>query len=349
MFGEAGERMQKRETELDILRLMALLGVVFTHGCGIEIHSNISRCVMTFLIATVTWHVPAFVMISGRFFLDPQREISGKKLLQAIGHLALSFAFWNLLYQIYFVATNVYTGLNWKGILSQGLQGVYHFWYLFMLVCLYAVTPFLRKIAENKKLSEYFLVLFFAFSFLNGYGHRLPLIGATVEQIVVKTNFHFAVGYSGYYILGWYLRRWPLSGKKETGLYLAGILMLLLTGGATVWKTLRGAPGEEWFSKYLLPNVILEAAAIYTFFVNRVSRLKIPEKVASFVSETAKCSFGAYLIHAFVLELAGIVSWEAVAVNPVLVVWIRVVLVFAVSLGLSALIRKIPVVGRKIT
>lgn len=339
--------MQKRETELDILRLLALMGVVFTHCCDIETDSALTRSVMTFLIATVTWHVPVFVMISGRFFLDPRRDASPKKLLRAMGRLVLAFAFWNLLYQIYFVATDMYSGLNWKGILSQSFLGVYHFWYLFMLVFLYAITPFLRKIAEDKGLSEYFIALFLVFSFLNGYGLRLPLVGATVEQLVVKMNFHFAVGYSGYYILGHYLHRWPLSGKREMGLYILGVVMLIFTGAATVWKTLQGAPGEEWFSKYLLPNVILEAAAIYTFFVNRISRLRIPEKAARGVSKMAQCSFGAYLIHAFVLEFTGFAA--RIPGNPILGVWLRVIVTVGPSLLLTALIRKIPVLGRKIT
>lgn len=50
--------MKKRETELDILRLLALWGVIFTHACDVETVSAVTGNVMTFLIATITWHVP---------------------------------------------------------------------------------------------------------------------------------------------------------------------------------------------------------------------------------------------------------------------------------------------------
>lgn len=341
--------MKKRETELDILRLLALLGVIFTHACDIEIESAVTKNIMTFLIATVTWHVPVFVMISGRFFLDPKRELPAAKLKKATGHLVIAFLFWNVFYQLYYIMTGDYSGLNWKGILSQSLLGPYHFWYLFMLVCLYAVTPFLRKIAEDRKLMEYFIALFLIFEFLTMYGPGLPLVGATLSLIVTKTNFHFALGYSGYYILGYYLRRYPLSGKKEFGLYAAGAVTLLFTGLATVWKTNQGAEGEEWFSKYLMPNVVIEAAALYTFFANRVSRIQFGEKASAIISKLAEYSFGAYLVHALVLAFSEVIPWNDIPVNPIAVVALRVLFVFAVSTLATVLIRKIPVIGKKIT
>lgn len=341
--------MIKRETELDILRLLATLGVIFTHACGIQTESAITGNIMTFLIATVTWHVPVFVMISGRFFLDPEREITPKKLCNAIGRLVTAFLFWDVIYQLYYVLTGAYSNLNWKGILSQAMIGPYHFWYLFMLACLYAVTPFLRKIAEDRRLMEYFLALFLVFEFLTLYGPGLPFVGATVGQIMTKANFHFALGYSGYYILGSYLHRYPLSGKKEIGLYILGAAMLLFTGLATVWNTNRGAEGEEWFSKYLMPNVVLEAAALYTFFVNRVSRVRFCPKASAFISELAVCSFGVYLVHALVLAFSDGIPGNAIPGNPIFVVAMRVIFVFAISAAATALIRKIPVIGKKIT
>lgn len=341
--------MKKRETELDILRLLAALGVIFTHACSIETESAVTRNIMTFLIATVTWHVPIFVMISGRFFLDPERKLPVAKLRKAIRRLVCAFVFWNVIYQTYYILTDTYGSLNWKGILSQALIGPYHFWYLFMLVCLYAITPFLRKIAEDKKLMEYFIVLFLVFGFLTTYGPNLPLVGVTLSQIVAKTNFHFALGYSGYFILGYYLRRYPLSGRKEIGLYILGIATFLFTGLATVWKTSQGAEGEEWFSKYLMPNVVIEAAALYTFFVNRISRIPFKEKVSDFISCLAEHSFGVYLIHALVLAFSAPIAWNRIPGSPILAVALRVVCVFTVSTAAAALIRKIPLIGKIIT
>lgn len=341
--------MNKRETELDILRLLAALGVIFTHACGVETATSFGKNLLTFLTATVTWHVPVFVMLSGRFYLDPRRCVSGGKLKKSIGHIVAAFVFWNLIYQIYYILSGAYAGLNWKGIASQAVAGPYHFWFLYMLVCLYAITPFLRKIVESKRLTEYFLILFFVFSFLTTYGCDLPLVGDTLSQIVTKMNFHFALGYSGYYVLGYYLRRYPLSGKKEICLYALGIAMVLFTGLATVWQTLRGAEGKEWFSKYLMPNVVLEAAAIYTLFVNRIAKIRFGEKLSACLARLSDYSFGTYLLHALVLEffsITGLLRWIP---NSLVTIVAATMLAYAVSTALTALTRKIPVVGKILT
>lgn len=338
--------MKKRETELDILRLLAALAVIFTHASGMDADSPMTANILTFLTATVTWHVPVFVMISGRFYLDPQREMPGRKLKRAIWRMAAAFVFWNLPYQLFYILSGSYAGLNWKGVASQALVGPYHFWFLYMLVCLYAITPFLRKIVESKRLTEYFLLLFFAFSFLTTYGCDLPLVGATIRQIVTKMNFHFALGYSGYYVLGYYLRRYPLSGRREAGLYTLGIAMVLVTGLATVWQTLRGADGKEWFSKYLMPNVIMEAAALYTLFVNRISKIPFGEKLSALLAMLSDCSFGTYLLHALILELlaiTGILRWIH---SPLIAIAAAVALTYAAGTALATWIRKIPVVGK---
>lgn len=338
--------MKNRETELDILRLLAALGVIFTHASGIDEGSGAD---LVFLTATVTWHVPVFVMLSGRFFLDPGREMPVEKLLKSIARLISAFLFWNLVYQIYYILTGTYDSLNWKGILSQALVGPYHFWYLYMLVGLYAITPFLRKITESRVLSRYFLLLFLIFSFLTGYGVQLPLIGSTLQEIVTKTNFHFALGYSGYFVLGYYLRCYPPKGWREPVLYALGILMLLATGLGTVWKSRMGAEGEEWFSKYLLPNVIVEAAALYTFFVKRISKLQFREKTAALLATLSRYSFGTYLLHALVLELLSISGIFRNAQIPGVAIAAAVLLAYGISTALTALIQRIPVVGKKIT
>lgn len=338
--------MKNRETELDILRLLAALGVIFTHASGIDEGSGAD---LVFLTATVTWHVPVFVMLSGRFFLDPGREMPVEKLLKSIARLISAFLFWNLVYQIYYILTGTYDSLNWKGILSQALVGPYHFWYLYMLVGLYAITPFLRKITESRVLSRYFLLLFLIFSFLTGYGVQLPLIGSTLQEIVTKTNFHFALGYSGYFVLGYYLRCYPPKGWREPVLYALGILMLLATGLGTVWKSRMGAEGEEWFSKYLLPNVIVEAAALYTFFVKRISKLQFREKTAALLATLSRYSFGTYLLHALVLELLSISGIFRNAQIPGVAIAAAVLLAYGISTALTALIKKIPTIGKILT
>ena len=109
--------MKKRETELDILRISALMMVILVHICGIQIETLPSTDknwqIMVFLRAIVTWEVPVYIMISGRFFLDPERNITFGKIGKSILRLVLAFVLWDVAYQLYYIAAGAYADLNW--------------------------------------------------------------------------------------------------------------------------------------------------------------------------------------------------------------------------------------------
>lgn len=342
---------KQRETELDILRILALLAVILVHVCGMSSGalSETDGKILTFCSAAVTWQIPIFVMISGRFFLDPEREVTYKKIIKSIWRLVIAFVVWDVIYQIYYVLSGAYEGLNWKGVLSQALIGPYHFWYLHMLIWLYAIIPFLRKLTENKKLMEYFILLFLVFEFLTNYGVELPLIGSTISEVLVKTNFHAALGYSGYYILGYYLYKYKISDRLEIPLYIVGALLILFAGMATIWRAAREGANGEWYSKYLLPNVAIEASAIYTFFVKRVSKHKLSDRAVQVITKLSEYSFGVYLIHALVIELLALTGISVTMISPLIMLPAIVAVTFVVTSVLVGFLRGIPYIGKKIT
>lgn len=345
--------MKKRETELDILRIFALLMVILVHVCGMQVKklpsTDMDWRILVFLRAIVTWEVPVYVMISGRFFLDPKRNVSFGKIGKAILRLALAFILWDVIYQIYYIAVGAYEDLNWKGILSEALAGPYHFWYLWMLVGMYAVTPFLRKIVLDKKLTEYFLVLYLVFQFLTEYGQTLPLIGSTVQAVLSKTHFHFTLGYSGYYVLGYYLYQYPISDKAEKTLYAVGAALLIGAACGNTYRSIREGFEDVWYTQYLLPNIVIEAMAVYTFAVKRISGIRFSEKGIRWITALSDYSFGVYLIHALVIEFYGHVGLTPTLVNPLVMVPVLTVLAYGTSHIAAVLLRKIPYVGKRMT
>lgn len=345
--------MKKRETELDILRLLAMLAVIWVHVGGMEtdiLPTSDPNCQwLIFLKSVMTWEIPVYVMISGRFFLDPDRQMPFSKILKAIGRLVLAFVVWNVVYQIWYIGRDTYTGLNWKGILSQALIGPYHFWYLYMIVGLYLITPFLRKITEDKCLSEYFVGLFFLFMLLTKYAVQLPFVGSTIGSMVGSMSMNFVLGYSGYYVLGYYLRRYPLSDKWERVLYVCGAVLLLLGAATNTVCSAREGAYTERFTGYTNPNTIIVAAAIYTLFTKRISKVQFSEKVTHLISKLSEYSFGVYLVHALVLDFIGMTGLKPTLLHPVIMMPVIMLLTFAVAAVLVAMIRKVPNIGKKIT
>lgn len=345
--------MKKRETELDLLRLIAMLAVILVHVCGGQVKSlpvtDFNWRTMVFLRSIVTWEVPVYIMISGRFFLDPQREITGQKLCKAIWRLVVAFVLWNIVYQLYYIIAGAYAGLNWKGVLAEAIIGPYHFWYLHMLVLLYAITPFLRKIVQDKRLTEYFILMFLVFQFLTEYGYDLPAIGSVIEDWFSKVKLYFPLGYTGYFILGYYLYKYHLPKKLEFSLYMTAVGMLLLTGFANLQQSIRAGFEDTWYTQYMKPNVIIEAMAIYTFGVQRLSRIQFSEKTRDCITYLSDHSFGVYLIHALMIELLTYAGLTPSLLPSIIMVPICVVIVYVCSHLVIVVLRKVPYIGKRIT
>lgn len=342
-----------RRTELDILRMLATLGVIATHLCGtaaktLDVNTYLWAMINS-VRASVTWDVPAFVMISGYLFLRPEKEITIRDIYgKYIKHIAVCFIFWSAVFQLfyYIFAKN---GLNWKGIISEFLIGPYPFWYLYMLAGLYMIVPFLRKFTNHKQLMQYFILLFIVFSFITNYATAIPVIGNIIDTILGKALFHFALGFTGYYILGYYISQYGVSLKWEIVIYVLGVVGVLVSCiGTTVQSRMQGEY-NEWFSKYLMPNVIFESMAVYTLFTKRISKMQFSAKTVKLFSNLTELGFGVYLIHALVIEIFNHLGITVLSFNSYFAIPVLTVSVYFICLLFVHIIQAIPIIGKKIT
>ena len=343
--------MKQRQTELDILRFLATLAVIMIHtGRNPYIASISASTVMGRSIAPLVWCVPVFVMISGRFFLEPARDISiGKLLTKYIPRLVFAFVIWSAVYTAYDVWSGTYTNLNIFGILTQYIAGPVHFWYLYMTVGLYLLTPILRKVAKDKMLCTYFLVVFAVYNFTTQYLIYLPKVGGIIENTVGRFGMHLLAGYAGYFVLGYFLyeNRERIATKWEIVIYTVGVMIYVLTYvlDVNISDELRN---NDFVKQYEKPNVMLFSAAIYLFFVKRIATFRFSEQVQRFFAKTTEYGFGVYLLHALMISVTALIPLPTKVPFAELVVLLYAVMIFLCSAALTALIRKIPVVGKQI-
>lgn len=346
-------KIQTRQTELAMLKILAFLCVVCLHVAA-KPWQVLSVDTWQWKIASCfrgSWGVPVFVMISGRFLLDPERDVSIQKLKKYFLRAVTAFLFWSLAYEVYQLAVaypsrNV-EYINWKWEVVEFMTGEYHLWYLPMLAGLYLVTPFLRKITQDRALTQWYLFLFVAFESIACYGVNLPKIGALIKPIFDNMHFRFAMGYTGYYVMGYYLFSVELSRNKEYALYIAGAVTMVLSSTADVLYGVYLGDRSSFFTGNLSPNIMLSATAIFAFFCKAVPRINIGEALRRWIEKLEKLGFGAYLIHVlFICLLTDFIGIESLKINPLLWIPVLTVLIAAISLICAALIRKIPKVGR---
>lgn len=317
----------KRQSGLDWLRLTALMAVMALHVSS-SVWAEMPVGSGEWLFATLirqTWAVPVLVMITGSLLLDPERQPDIPRRLRRIAGVYLP---WSAVYQFYYLACRGVS--DWKGALAGILTGAYHMWYLWMLAGLYLLTPLLRPIAKDRKLSRLFLGLHLGASCLTYFGPHLPWMGTAVKQVADMAHLDFLAGYVGLYLLGWHLKRWPPAknrgwiGPVCYGICVCGNLMITLKIGVN----------SEYFTNYLAPTMLIAAGGIFLLFA------KIHRPCPAWAS---RLSLQAYLAHALVNEaVVALVTKERLVARPL---WMipATVLVGLGSFGLAWILEE----GRK--
>ncbi len=197
----------KRQTELDILRLLATLAVIMIHGGLNPLTDNLMiKYMYRGMHAAIVWCVPVFFMISGRFFLDPERDVSAKKILTVyLPHIIVPFLVWSGVYTAYGLISGSYSHLSTFGVIAEFIHGPYHLWFLYSLAGLYLLTPILRKAAADGKTLAYFLIMFAAVNVVTQYLIYVPKIGGMISDFIERTGLRAVTGYMGYFMLGYFL------------------------------------------------------------------------------------------------------------------------------------------------
>lgn len=326
------------------LRLLAAAAVVLMHtaarGWQDPDAAGSGWLWLTAYDSLVRWPVPVFMMVTGALFLGRKTDLR-RMVTGYLPKAAAAFFFWSAAY----VAFSFGIGQGPQDWVKAFLTGHYHLWYLPWLMGLYLVIPFLQKLVEDETLEKQLLWLSF------GFGIAVPWladllalvrpdwsgpIGAAENAV----NYTFFLDCLFFPVLGHWLSRRELSGGQKKGLYLAGLLGVVLAGFATVWATELTGEASSLFFDFKAPGNVLTAAALFVRCRDRGSRLPRWAELA------ARCSFGIYLIHPMVIETLEFYEIHTLMASPGWTVPVLAAAVFGCSLILTAALRMIPAVGK---
>lgn len=340
---------------LDLLRVISTLAVIVIHIIGKSFSNipvtSISWQILNVYDSFVRFSVPVFVMISGVFFLDNKRPLSLKKLYSCnIVRLITAFIFWSAAYAgVSFLRNNGNSlGVQVKDFIIECIKGHYHMWFIFMIVGLYMVTPLLRAISKDKKLTEYFLLLSFGFCFLANAIGLIPKIGSMTKDIFDTMNVGLVSGYTGYYFLGYYIHNYTIKEKHKKTIYFVGILSLLATIIGTSLISVYTDEASVALYYNLLPNTLFVSMAIFICCKEGYSKIKLNEKQEKIISVLSNYSFGIYLVHDFFIIVLKNIHYADNAIKTLIAIPALSVVVFIGSLFVSFILHKIPMIKKYI-
>ena len=267
---------------IDIIRILAFIFIMLLHTVNIQYGVNI----WILLYGIISIGVNLFIMVSGYLLLDKSEKMSVffKKRIKGIFPL---FIFFNVVY-IFVNKVKIMPVLQGKEIVAP------HFWYIYMILGLYFITPWLQKVLKfSKKETFVILILWFLCSILNPH-----LIKFDLPRIPFS---HFPITeFIGYYILGYYIKVDRNKIKKVPFsiiiiIYLIGFFISAISTKYVLLKT--GNRISDFFDKNSLGTFFM-TVSFFTFFIkldfkNRNEAVKI----------VSNSTYFAFLVHLLVLKI----------------------------------------------
>lgn len=257
--------------------------------------------------------VPIFLMISGALLLKKVEPLSiflKKRLIRVFPPLI----FWTVFYVAWLWYCHV--DISAWFIKSLTAPAMYHLWYLYAIIGLYALTPILRVYYNNGSMPEKFwgvtLWIFVSSIWPLASVIQNPQTCIPITPPSTASLYHFSTfsGYFGFLLLGAMLSDIKFSARVGAIMFISGAAA---TSIATYWhSSMVGSPCQTFYD-YLSPFVIFSAVGFFCYFMRTN-----PHTPTKRVASAAECTLGIYCLHvliiggifpAFGLSASGINTW----------------------------------------
>ena len=348
-------KTNERSISFDILRILSAFSVVVLHVSSMYLTkygvSTTDFKTANFINSVSRFGVPVFVMISGAIFLSESKQITTEKLWKHnILRLFILYVIWSFAYYV-FQSLYLWKFDFWRHGLVRTITGcVYasnHFWFIFMIIGLYALVPILRTWLHHstEKELKYFIRLFVVFQIL-----RTTLeitldksLTSTISELVEITEL---TGYLGYFILGYYLTHYKISNKWKILLYAlvpVGIAANYFISNAQSIRYGYYSPGiYDSFGLF----TFLHVTALFVFVIDVAVKVSTSGFFARLLKNLSLDTLGIYMMHiallTFLTEEQFI--WGQISTLPGII--LLSILCFLACGCVAAILRRIPYIGR---
>jgi len=343
---------------IDLIRIISCVFVVIVHVSAIEWN--------TLSVTSIEWNiantfncigmngVPLFFMISGALILNSDYRITTKKLfVNKIGKLLLAYLLTMFFYNV-IPFLRGWIPWEWNFIRDSLLEGtiygtgIYHMWFIPVLLVLYMLVPVLKEAFSKKKICEYYLILF------GVIGIVLPTLQLIDLPMPLKRFFSFyqgklslfmVTGYIGYFVLGHYLHTFvgKMNKKSKITVGIVTLLAILFTVAGCAFDAIGTNTASALFNTPFTINIFLSCCGIY-LLCKELNEEKASDKCKRVMHNFAGYTLGIYLIHPFILDLFSPLLVELKNWIPIyfLCIVFRLLIVVTVSTAIIFVLKKIP-------
>lgn len=293
----------KRRLDYDLMRVCSMIAVVYLHVVAGTLRSA-SGALWHFANVTTslaTAAVPLFFMLSGALLLNQAQTAELKTLPRRLAKVLTPLLVWSALVILYYGRTQ-----GWStalGLFNQllGTPVMTPYWFLYALVCMYLLSPLLKRMADamGEALWRYLLLLWvIAVIGLNTVTAFAPAPIATFFKVSYSFNLSFIGGHLGYFLLGGWLARRKTTPSRKLLWPVAAVMVILIAAG-TLWACRATGTYDERFKSYTKLFALVLSVTLFLLFRS------YGEKRTSgwAVTLLSGLSFGVYLAHPPAIEV----------------------------------------------
>lgn len=323
------DNKHNRTVWIDVLNIVACIGVVLLHCSNNEIHNYDGILSSNYIWGSIThtlafWPVPIFLMISGCNLIGKQYDLSifyKKRFYRTV----IPFIFWSLFYAAVYYHDEELSISEFVDLFIHGkLNG--HMWFFIPLFAFYLSYPFVNLCILGGGNVKIYIILSLAMTSLLSFVLAIFDLGQL-------NLFPISGGYLFIPVLGYYMNSIQLSLKNRRYVYLLGILSCLIHFLFLIFQP----QYNSIVLQYQYPTSIIMAVAIFVLFKNvdwsnYLSKIKISTNT---ISQISSCSLGVYLIHGFFITLCS--KFFPYISNP----YYGFIIIYGISLLIVRLMKRI--------
>ncbi|UUW91634.1 acyltransferase [Pimelobacter simplex] len=342
--------------DLDVLRIMAILGVLAIHIFGLILGEERLRGTPTWSFAVIvdigsTWCVPVFVMISGALLLSPRAHVGGpgvflrKRALRLLPALVV----WHLVYLLLVRRAIQSDRPTVEAVLVQLIDGRIYtaLYFLWLILGLYLVAPVLaaflaeggqRRAAVTAVVASAWTAVILA---LPGITTELGSPRPRGDNIVIMF-----LPYIGLFVAGYAWREPQRHGWRW--LWTGAVAVVLLA--ESIWQY-DVRPDHTWLQAlspvaYFSPLITIASVCLFVCVIDLCSRIDLPDRAQRVLRTLGAATFGVFLCH--LVFVAVFRRWYPdFYADPRPIAKIQMYLaVVVLAFSVSIIARKVPVLRR---
>ncbi|VKV56592.1 repeating unit O-acetyltransferase WefK [Streptococcus pneumoniae] len=321
---------KNRNINLDLLKVLACVGVVLLHTTMGGFKETGSWNLLAYLYYLGTYSIPLFFMVNGYLLLG-KREITYLYILQKVKWILITVSSWSFIVWLF---KRDFTTNPIKKIVGSLIQRGYffQFWFFGALILIYLCLPILRQFLNSKRSYLYSLSLLMTIGLIFELSNIL--LQMPIQTFRLWTWFF-------YYLLGGYVAQFTIEeieSRFKNWMKIVSILLLLISPiilffiAKTIYHNL--------FAEYFYDTLFVKVSTLGIFLT--ILMLTLNENRRESIVSLSNQTMGVFIIHTYIMKV-----WEKVlGFNFVGAYLLFALFTLSVSFIIVGMLMKIPYFNR---